>query len=137
MITTDETYQSLREATRQPKDKEESGIYPKPDWITFMILADYLDDHGEYEEAEFWRHMYENKKRPWKCGDVSFHWYPDVYVFGIDPESDLPAGLVHKMQGGKFVKQSDDSTKDAHAFKTEDVAMDAAFEAWKKWRLEQ
>lgn len=70
--------------------------FEKNDWVLWMILADACDDEGRYDEAQCYRWMVKNHKRPYRTiitGGMYCHWYDENYAGEIDRESDLPNSL--------------------------------------------
>lgn len=73
------------------------------DWHFRSILADWYDDHNVYGEAECYRWMVTNRKRPYNGSPPNASWFNDQTVApGLgDSESDIPEEVYKVLDGGK------------------------------------
>ncbi len=105
-------YESLRKATEQDENR-------KVDRTACMVLADWLEENGSQEEADFWRWYAGVEIRPYKFGRELRLWFSKAEGDQADPPSDLPEELADRMQGevyelNRWCKQYDSEALAVH-----------------------
>lgn len=88
------------------RDELLEDVCAQPDeWKLRGVLADWCEDDGRPEEAACLRWMVKHRKRPYYGSSPAATWFDASKVAkGLgDPESDVPAKLYAKLEGGKKV----------------------------------
>lgn len=76
-----------------------------PDWTTYLVLADLMEEQGDDAVANGLRWMAENHKRPYSK-DLGFsdhgrwRWYDEYLDLDGHPPSDLPSEHFVRLDGG-------------------------------------
>jgi hypothetical protein len=75
------------------------------DWSLRGVVADWAEDNNQPRLAESLRWMIREQKRPYHGSSGGGTWFnADTIAEGLgDPESDLPAVLFSRLEGGKQI----------------------------------
>jgi hypothetical protein len=86
MTTLDTLYEGL---TRTPED-----------WQLRTVLADWYEDVGQQDVADCLRWMAMHRKRPYRSGSGTYHWFNvERVTTAADPESDIPEAVYRRLRG--------------------------------------
>lgn len=76
-----------------------------PDWQTYLVLADLMEERGDAAVAGGLRWMAANRKRPYVSPHITVRakrqWFDLAYSSpSIDPESNIDHDLFERLRGG-------------------------------------
>ena len=101
------------------------------DWSLRGVIADWAEDNNRPQLAECLRWMIRQNKRPYHGSSGGGTWFnEDTIAEGLgDPESDIPAEVFTRLEGGNEVANH-------KTFATLRAAEESFQEAWVKARAE-